>query len=570
MDQRTLTDKRKKKPLKSLTASIMHKQAFDASKYEFDSGFRPWKPGDSVASIHTFPCLLNYLESSDGETAQLDAKYFIVHKGQAYLKQANKKEFLETIRNNKKRTFRESIDMFSYEGGDDYGPNVGQDFTPLIGGPFIKNLYIQDFLKMANAAFFAYHNDPIARQAIRMMRTFTLGRGYRVDCKDKQALALWEAFSLANDVPAMINQIALEAPIYGETMLYWLPVGESKITYRIPKDQIPRGLLPRVRVIDPTTIWEIVTYPEDITRVIYYQQIFPTQYQLYGSNEAPTSKFIYQQLPANDIMHFKLNSVTGEKRGRSDLFPVLGYLKRLRDGVNYSIIADMKNSAWCIDTTIKGDQNDVDSYVKSQQAMTIPPAGSEFVHSEAVQRDYRTNGATGANNSNTFEWAMSMIAAGLGIPVSYFGTHLHGGSTRASAVIGTEPVTKLMEDRQLFYENILLKLSGRLFDMFGINAKLEISFPEIITQDRSAKMKDVALAVSEQFISRKRGAEISAKELGITDFDFENELKQIELEKQHIGPMTAAPVPSFNDAPLSQSAITGTERKQITGNEYSA
>ena len=36
-----------------------------------------------------------------------------------------------------------------------------------------------------------------------------------------------------------------------------------------------------VRAIDPSTVWEIVTDPEDIENVYYYHQQFATQYQVF-------------------------------------------------------------------------------------------------------------------------------------------------------------------------------------------------------------------------------------------------------------------------------------------------
>ncbi|HCW08355.1 MAG TPA: hypothetical protein DGG95_13425, partial [Cytophagales bacterium] len=67
---------------------------------------------------------------------------------------------------------------------------------------------------------------------------------------------------------------------------------------------------------------------------------------------------------------------------------------------------------------------------------------------------------------------------------------------------------------------------------FGIEAEIEVTFPEVITQDRSAKLKDLATAEEMQWISHSRAAEIAAKELGISKYDWELEKSEIEQEQQ--------------------------------------
>jgi hypothetical protein len=264
------------------------------------------------------------------------------------------------------------------------------------------------------------------------------------------------------------------------------------------------------------------------------------------------TKFIFQHIPAEQVDHFKVNSVSNEKRGRSDLFPVLGYMKRLRDSVNYSIIGLQKMTAWSIDTSIDGNQADIDSYIQSQESLgTIPPPGSEFVHSKKVERKYMANEGAKSSNSNAFDWTLSMICAGLGIPVNYLGTHLAGTSSRASSVVATEPVTKKFEARRLIVESAIQKMAKRLFKEFGIDAEIEVTFPELISQDRSAKFKDLAMCVQLGWLSNERAAEIAAKELDITKFDFESEKKTIDREKG-----TAPAASPGQDSPLtSQGAI---------------
>jgi hypothetical protein len=551
---------------------VLQKQIVDIEKnYQVDDQFRE---AQSVDEVHTIAELIKYAEEGKIE---IDARVIGLDKdGNAGVAHLDTKEFVEAHRNPKAGTLklRESVDTFNSDGPYANLGKVGNDFTPLLGGPFYKQLYYYDYMRMHSAAFYAYNHDPLARAIVSITRDFTLGRGWRADSSNKAALALWEAFADANDLYNKVDHIAVELAVYGETMIWWLPDNETKITYNLGKGQtVPRGLIPRIRLIDPSCIWDIITYPEDITRVLAYQWVAPTQYQIYTKDNktgtsVPSSKFIYQQIPSDQVMHFKVNSVSNEKRGRSDLFPILGYLKRLRDSVNYGIIALQKNMAWSIDTTVEGSQSDLNAYVMSQQEIgTIPPAGSEFVHSKKVERKYLSNEGGRGQGVQIFEWCMSCIAAGSGIPVNYFGSHLGGGGTRASALVATEPVTKKFEKRQLVYQQMLDKMAKRLFKMYGIEADIEFTFPELVSQDRSAKLKDMALAELQGWISREKLAPIAAKELGIDDYDPDVDMGI--SEQAPLGgasPLSTPPALDAGDNP-KPSAVTGEERAAIAKQE---
>ena len=539
---------------------------FDPQSYEIDDSFHEWS-GSNPMEIHS---VAELIEAAKKGLVEVDAKVIGYDSKKRWgFKRFNTKQFTEACSKDARRSFREATDLFAYDL--DGGSTVGsQDFTPLLGGPFNKQLYYYDYLRMHALSFYAFHHDPIGKAIVSITRDFVLGRGVRVDIKNPKAQAIWDAFSKVNNLPRMLELICDESCIYGESMIWWLPNNETKIGYQLRGDQaVPKGYLPRFRLIDPSVIWEIVTYPEDITRVIYYQWVAPTQYQIYTDGKQPTAKFIYQQIPANQVDHFKHNCVSNEKRGRSDLFPALGYMKRLRESVDYQIIQMQKQAAWAIDTTIEGSQTDVDGYVQAMEAMgTIPPAGSEFAHTSKIKREMLSPSAGAKGQQSAFEWCLSMICAAVQIPVNYMGTHMSGGSTRASAVVATEPVAKKFQMRQLYMERIIHRMGERLAEQFGMEFDMEVTFPELITQDRSAKLKDLALAESQHWVSNETAAEIAAKEFGITSYKYAAEMERIAAEKEKIQP-PAMPLTQPAQVPqdeVKSSAITSDERKGITDN----
>jgi len=560
---------------------------FIDENYEFSEGFEGgnWRDPKQVKSIAE---MVACLESNPD--VGLDARVLAYNPEtkQFGMKRVGREEFLEAYKNGDQNwqgvELREGgVDSFATDGDSGTSGLIGQDFVPLLGGPFYKNLYFYDYIKQANAAFYAYHHDPIAHQAVNIIKDFTLGRGFRVDSDNAAAMAIWKAFEKANDLQGQMDKLATEISVNGEVMVWKLPDDQAKIV-QVPyaNQPNPRAIIPRVRLLDATVFWEIVTVPEDITNVLYYVWVAPTQWQMYtglqGENSlVPSTKFIFQTIPADQINHYKVNAFSNEKRGRSDLFSVLGMLKRLRDCVNYSLVSLQKQASWCIDTTIEGSQGDINAYIQDQASLgTVAPAGSEFVHSAKIKREYKGVEGTGkGGGSVTFEWALSCVAAGMGIPISYFGTHLSGGQTRASAITATEPVAKRFEARQKLYEKIIQDLWDYLMDKVGINAECEVTFPEIITADRSQKLQDLAFAENMKWFSNERVANMIAKEFNVTEYIYEEEQDKIKTDPSApmvSNPLTAPapklPKQDIPDVPKPTSDITSSEKTDIKDQEY--
>lgn len=576
-------------------------------RYEVDYSWQPReinKPED----VRTTAEMLSYLEKDP--SCVLDAKVLHFKEGKAGVKRMSREGFREAYL--KGNSADEDRFMESFAGGPDgayggdsfsqpnqYGNTVGNDFTPLLGGPFYKQLYYyNDWLKAHQDCFFAFNHDPVAKATNNIMLDFTLGKGYQVQCSNGAAQALWDAFETANDFQGKMRKFALELSIYGEDMLWWLPQGQKYIdfgnnatgsTFNLnaakSKDDIlnnPKAklLLPRARLVDPSNFVEIITHPEDIDRRIAYVWCTPTQYQTYTAKDPATgelvnaSKFIYQQIPAEMIDHVAINCVSNEKRGRGDCFTGLPYFKRLRDTVNYSMVSLQKNAAWCMDTTIDGNDQDIQAYMDAQRSLgSIPPAGSEFVHTKAIERKYNANQggeSSGKAGESIFQVGMSMACTSVGIPVSYYGTHLSAGGTRASAIVATEPVAKKFEMRQQVYKAFIERCAERLFRQFGIKTEIDVYFPEIVTQDRSSKLKDLFLAEGARWISPERAATSAAKELGADHYDYEKEMADIqaqqvdEIPQIASNPLSGDPAkPSQAPANDSETAVTKDEKKSV-------
>lgn len=580
---------------RGLALRLLHAQSkFDDKTYDYDDSFRAGDPSN-FRSVHTMPELMACLAKNPNIEAEgifLEANKDGVYR---YRRLNSAKKIREVWKSNAKlRKFREcdrheSVAMredgFLSDRASTAGPNsglTGDDFVPLLGGPFNKQPYLYDYLRAHAYAFHEYHHHPFARAIVHITRDFVLGRGYTIDSDDEEALALWRAFEQVNKMPEKMEHIVADGCRSGETMIWWLPNSETKIAYKVAPGQEPtKGIIPRIRLLDPSTCWEIVTFPEDIERVLYYQLVFPTQYQIFTGKSAgqsvPTSKFIMQQLPADDVMHFKYNCAPNEKRGRSDLFPIFGYLKWVRDCINYKLISLKKQAAWTEDIVVQGSQQDVDNLSNALNALgPFEPAGSRFIHTDKITRQYMANqGSGGTADADTLMHGVDMIAVGSQIPASYFGMMKAAGQTKGSALVGTEPVAKKMERRQEECRRILTAVWRRFQDRYGkAGSECRISFPEIISQDSSTKLKDIKFAEDCGYISRPTAAPLAAKELAVDNYDYDTEKRLMADEAENEAPIKTLGAPLTAPAaagakpgsPPTQSAVTGQQRAAFEKN----
>src|SRR5207245_1037842 len=144
----------------------------------------------------------------------------------------------------------------------------------------------------------------------------------------------------------------------------------------------------------------------------------------------------------------------------------------------------------------------------------------------------------------------------------------HGG-TRASAIVATEPVNKLFETRRNVFKRMIEDSADRLMKMFGYQDEpYRVIFPELVVQDRSAKMRDLSIAVQEGWVSRRRAAELSDKELGMLDFNWDREKAEIDKDMDaKLSPLSAPGLGAGNGGVPASEEPTFDRPTGIDGDE---
>lgn len=432
--------------------------------------------------------------------------------------------------------------------GDDFltgsgiGPNLQMDpnqyteFVPLYGGPFFKQLYLYDYLKQHAYAFEAWNHNPLAKRIIQLLSQYSLGRRFALRIKDKRKEKAWEAADAKHKLRKKICEFwANEANIYGE-----LFVDEESW-----------------QSVDPSTIWDIITDPDNIDDAYYAYQSYPTAFQQFtgytvpgepGSAKQPAQKYILRQIPMFKLLHMKLNCVSNEKRGRTVLFPILGWLKRVKDLYNAQVIRQWLMASFIWDVTIKGSQSDVDAYAATYNQ--IPNPGSLHVHNENVVRAPMAavqNQGGGSQGADVSESILSFIATAIGVPKEFLNVSSHGGGSRAQALTTAEPFTKVIEDLQSKWEGFIKEIFSRVMAQAGLDYKpgdVEILFPSVTKDTTTETVKNLQAGESQGWIAKETAGEMYAKEMNITEYDFEEEQKKIKDEaEQGLNQVGASPAP---------------------------
>ena len=452
------------------------------------------------------------------------------------------------------------------------------EYIPIMGGPFSKQLYLHDMLDGFAKAFEATNHNPVAHQAVRVITYFVLGRGVTFKACHPECQDRWDEWSDKLDLNTRLEFWSDTITRDGELML------------RKVKDRIRKEL--SIRWIDPSTIWEIVTDLEDMETgcgassigVIFYHQQYPTQYQtLYGGGDQQqfdpskfqSTKYVINQIPANEVLHYKINVGPNEKRGRSDHFPVLGWLKRYKDYWTAVVLRAIVQSTFAWKNKLKGADTDVTAFISSFGAQQ-PEFGGVWVENESSELTAMTADIKGSMSESNADGIVDMIAVGYGIPSQYLGFSGKSNS-RASAVVGSEPGTKKFQSRQQLFGRVIRDIAqdwgrieieeGRLPAMVEDQetggqvehvVKIEPQFPEIAIEDRTAKIKDIDFAVTGKYIPHEEGAKTIAKELGMENYDYDKAMAKIAAEEENRSrDIYNRPTPIPTDPQIPQAGAGG-------------
>ncbi len=460
--------------------------------------------------------------------------------------QACLREF-DAIETRRKKTIREGKttfpvvecireDFWNGLGGDNEntvpgGPGtqgyLDQEFLNY-SGPLGQQLLLNDVWDQAAKCFWAWHHDPVAQEACNIIRNFVVARGVTIDAADQRVQALIDAFDHRMGMRDRLKTWTVGLSRDGELFIRIFKPGDGTV---------------RVRSLDPSTIWEIVTDAEDIESVYYYAQRYQTRTQLYAPPDGSDAQhWVERDLTADEVIHIKVNVAESEVRGRSDLFSVLPYLKMLRDLFATVVLKEQAQAAYQYDFTVNGSSADVNNFVATGLPTGKPQPGSFFAHNQAVAVKMLESGkSTATANGSSWEGLLTMIAIGIGVAKDYLGVTSRG--SRATALVATEPSAMRFEERQDTIGTALDRLYREVIDEARRFGKLDgvedfsftITFPSIEKSDAADQIDLINTGVGMGYLSHETAAGLYYAEMDMDDGDYEAEqlLIAAEMEREH-------------------------------------
>jgi hypothetical protein len=392
------------------------------------------------------------------------------------------------------------------------------------GGPAYRQQLIADVWDAQAKNYYAWSHDPVVRTGCAILTEFPLGRGVRIVCKDPALQnfvdGVWRRCKLDDNLRIYTNTLSRD----GELFIRKIRDGAGAIDFN---------------ALDPQTIWEVITSGENVGQVYYYLQRYPTRYQMDSAGVPDAQvRYIDRTLGASEVNHVKINADAHDVRGRSDIFPALGWAKRLRDYADAEVQKSQAHAAYQWAIKVAGGSADI-SRIAGLIPSGRPQPGATFVMNDKVDVSGVNSGANAgtSGNGSTYELLLNQIALAFGIPKDYFGVSSRG--SRATALVAADPASKKFEDRQnIIKSQIVEPLIAAAIDEARSKGLLSdvkdwswrATFPAIIKADAQVRAQLLEDARANGAISHKTYAEEMVGELDLDDYDFDEEDEQIVAE----------------------------------------
>lgn len=414
------------------------------------------------------------------------------------------------------QNFALSVGVFSHNTHNPIAKRIVKVITQFVLGKGVKLTVMRAVPKEQENA----NNAPTSQNIAQMAQRIASGQGIQQpDDWKVRAQTVLDRHWAKNKLHLRGKKILRELVIFGEQFIRYFDA--------------PWGL--KMRQIDPSVVWEVVTDVDDCENEFYLHCQYPTRYQWYVDLPVPTIKFIIRQVPSALYYHMKINDTAGEVRGRSELFAILGWLKRLKEYASDRVVRNKMANLFVLDVAVEGDAAAVQQV--QQQFATPPTPGSFFIHNKAAELNGIAAEVGASETQGDWEMLLTIIAMGAGISQEYLGMG-QGAGGKAQALVGTEPDIKTFEDYQEMMEDFFLEDARRVYERAkqrgeipkDLTVTVEATFPALAEENRSEKLKDYAFGESMSWWSHRRTASAAAKEMQMTSYDYDQEQQQIAEE----------------------------------------
>ncbi|HEY0756896.1 MAG TPA: hypothetical protein VGD98_23285 [Ktedonobacteraceae bacterium] len=355
-----------------------------------------------------------------------------------------------------------------------------------------KDTIPSTYLELHNQCYEAYNANPLAFAVVEITTSFVLGKGVKVQAKNRRVQALLDGFwhDPDNRMEARVYDICTELSLYGEIFVrFFVNRFDGKV---------------KIRLIDPSIIDQVETDPDDIeTQLRFHQRpIGPSPTQNVDASNLVNPNVIRGQNPGDptmagkwfeagtEVAHFAINKVSNAKRGKSDLATLLPWLRRYKDWLTDRVRINKYKGAFLWDVTLRGA--DLKTINARKMEYSYPPEpGSVVIHNEAEQWQAVRPEINAQEAEKDGRAIKLMVAVGATLPEHYLSDG--DNNNRATATQMGLPTFLKFKRRQGIIKTILRTIldrvlleaqrAGRLSSSIEIARAYEIVFPEFDVED---------------------------------------------------------------------------------------
>jgi hypothetical protein len=360
-----------------------------------------------------------------------------------------------------------------------------------------KDVIPSTYLELHNECYESYNSNPLARQAIEITTSMVLGGGLKITARSPRVQRLRDRFwhDPDNHMDLRVYSLCTELALYGEQFIRFF-VNPIDGTVKIGQ-------------IDPSTIDQIVTDPENVEKPLRFHQrpVGPaSDVWSPGNGALPPGALDAGATEGRwfeagrEVVQFAINKVSNAKRGQSDLAVIIIWLRRYKDWLTDRARLNKYKGAFIWDVALSGaDKRTLDR--KKMEYAYPPQPGSVVVHNESEQWT-AVEPKIGADEVAADGKAIKMmVAVGAGLPEHYLAEG--GNVNRATAAEMGMPTLKRFERRQDYLGFMLRTILDRVLAEAAnagvlssrVDRTYEIVFPPIDVEDGAGIAGSVAQLV---------------------------------------------------------------------------
>lgn len=400
---------------------------------------------------------------------------------------------------------------------------------------FQKDVIPSTYLELHNMCYEAYNANPIAFAIVEMTTSFVLGKGVTLSANDARVQQLLLDFwhDPDNHMDTRVYALCTELSLYGEQFIrFYVNAMNGSI---------------KIRQLDPSTIDEIETDPDDIeTPVRFHRRPIGPSATMPGDalSVTPRTQANIEGewfIAGTEVVQFCINKVSNAKRGKSDLATLLPWLRRYKDWLTDRVRINKYKGAFLWDVQLQGaDKKTIDR--KRMEYAYPPEPGSVIIHNEAEKWSAvkpEINASEAAEDGRALKL---MIAVGAQVPEHFLSDGSNGN--RATAAEMGLPTFLKFQRRQhvmramlrVILDRVLLEARKAKKLSVGCDMHYDILFPELDVADHQTLASATQLLVSALTVAKQQGWVSDETAMRLL-FQFAGEELDIHEEQERIRAM---------------------------------